>query len=211
VRKVFEPTERTRLKRRPHRGSHDARVIFGILDAGLVCHLAYMVDGQPVCTPTAYWREGDRLYWHGSAASRMLMTQASGGPVCLTVSHVDGLVPGRSGFTHSVLYRSVMVFGRPSPIIDAEAKRCHMDRLIERLYPGRTREIRPPTECELAAITVLGMTIEEASAKVRDGGVLDPSRSWRRSAGPAWCGWPRPSGPRSATPGCRPAPPCHPA
>jgi nitroimidazol reductase NimA-like FMN-containing flavoprotein (pyridoxamine 5'-phosphate oxidase superfamily) len=148
-------------------------VVFRILDAGLICHLGYVVDGQPVCTPTAYWRQGERLYWHGSSASRMLAAQARGVPVCLAVSHLDGLVLARSGFTHSVNYRSVMAFGRTALVADAAEKRRAAAALSERLAPGRTREIRPAHERELDAISVIAMTIEEASAKVRDAGVLD--------------------------------------
>jgi nitroimidazol reductase NimA-like FMN-containing flavoprotein (pyridoxamine 5'-phosphate oxidase superfamily) len=170
----FEPTEATRVRRRPQRASYDKAVVFAILDAGLVCHLAYVVDGRPFCTPTAYWREGERLYWHGSAASRMLDGHARGIPVCLTVSHLDGLVLSRSGFTHSVNYRSVMAFGHPALVTDQVEKRRASDAFIERLAPGRTREIRPAHDRELEAISVIGMRIEEASAKVRDAGVLDP-------------------------------------
>jgi nitroimidazol reductase NimA-like FMN-containing flavoprotein (pyridoxamine 5'-phosphate oxidase superfamily) len=181
----FEPTEKTRLRRRPQRGSYDADAIFAILDAAAIAHLGYVVDGQPFCTPTAYWREGDRLYWHGSAASRMIQAQAAGIPVCLTVTHVDGLVLGRSGFTHSILYRSVMAFGHPALVADEVEKRHAMDAFIERLHPGRTREIRPPTDGELEAISVLGMAIEEASAKVRDGGVIDADTDL---GAPCWAG-----------------------
>jgi nitroimidazol reductase NimA-like FMN-containing flavoprotein (pyridoxamine 5'-phosphate oxidase superfamily) len=170
----FEPTERTRVRRRPQRAAYDKQTVFAILDAGLICHLAYVVDGQPVCTPTVYWREGERLYWHGSASSRMLDAQSQGGPVCLAVSHLDGLVLARSGFTHSVNYRSVMVFGRPAPVTDPAEKRRAADALIERVASGRTREIRPAHDRELEAITVIAMPIEEASAKIRDAGVLDP-------------------------------------
>ncbi len=167
----FEPTDRTRLTRKPQRGSYDKAVIFGILDGGLMAHLAYVVDGQPFCTPTTYWRDGDRLYWHGSAAGRMTRAQAAGIPVCFTVSHLDGLVLGRSGLTHSALYRSVMAFGHAAPVTSAAAKRRAMDAFIGGLYPGRSGEVRPAHDAELSAITVLGMTIEEASAKIRDGGV----------------------------------------
>lgn len=106
----FPITRRNRVRRRPQRGFYDRATVYGILDAGLVCHVAYVIDGQPYCTPTSYWREGDRLYWHGSSASRMLERQAEGLPVCLTVTHLDGLVLARCGFNCSMNYRAVMAY-----------------------------------------------------------------------------------------------------
>jgi uncharacterized protein len=181
----FPPSDRTRLRRRPQRGRYDEASVFAVLDAGVICHIAYIVDGQPFVTPTAYWREGRRLYWHGSAASRMITTHAAGVPVCVTVSHLDGLVLGRSGFTHSILYRSVMAFGRTEAITDREAKRQAMHAFIDRLYPGRPAELRRLHDAELDAITVIGMTIDEAAAKVRDGGVIEKEEDL---GFPAWAG-----------------------
>lgn len=169
----FVPTERTRLRRRPQRGSYDRAAVFAILDAAMLCHIGYVIDGAPYVTPTSFWRDGDRLYWHGSAASRMLRTQSKGIPVCLTVTHIDGLVIGRSGFHHSINYRSVMAFGRAEMIENSEEKRAALEAFIDRLYPGRNREIRPILAKELAATSVMGMTIEEASAKVRTGDPID--------------------------------------
>jgi len=126
-----------------------------------------------VVTPTAFWRSGRRLYWHGAAAARSLRTPASGLPICLTATHVDGLVLGRSGFVHSVNYRSVMAFGHGRPIEDLQARRAALDAFLERLYPGRTAELRPISEAELKQISVVEMIIEEATAKVRAGGVKD--------------------------------------
>jgi len=167
---TYTPSGHTRLKRRPQRGSYDAAVIHAILDAGLVAHVGYVDEGQPVVTPTAYWRDGNRLFWHGSAAGRALRAQLLG-RVCVTVTLVDGLVLGRSGFTHSMLYRSVMAYGMPERVADPAAKRRAMDALIGGLYPGRPAEVRPAHESELAAITVVSMKLEEVSAKVRGGGV----------------------------------------
>jgi uncharacterized protein len=169
----FTPSEKTRLKRRPQRGSYDEATIFAILDAGVIGHVGYVIDGEPYVTPTAYWREGRRLYWHGAAASRMLRHQAEGLPVCVTVSHLDGFVLSRTGFTHSLLYRSVMAFGRTSPITDRETKRRAMEAFIDRLCPGRARTLRPMQAAELDAIALMSMVIEEASAKIRDGGVME--------------------------------------
>ena len=181
----FEVTERTRLRRRPARGAYDEATVFGILDAGLVAHVGYAVDGAPRVVATAYWREGRHLYWHGAAGSQALRAQAGGMPLCVTVSLVDGLVLGRSGFAHSLNYRSVMAFGRGEEVKDRDAKRRAMDAFIERLYPGRTRELRPVHDPELDMIAVIGMRIEEASAKVRSGGVNEKEEDL---AGPGWAG-----------------------
>ena len=178
------PSERTRLKRRPHRGHHDEATIFAILDAGLIAHVAMTIDGEPLVIPTAYWREGRRLYWHGSAAGR-LATQA-GKPVCVSVSHLDALAVGRSGIAHSVLYRSVIAFGTVALTTDLAAKRQAMARFIDRLYPGRAATIRPPLDAELQAITVASIALDEASAKIKDEGVNEVRAE--DFAVPAWAG-----------------------
>jgi nitroimidazol reductase NimA-like FMN-containing flavoprotein (pyridoxamine 5'-phosphate oxidase superfamily) len=181
----FPPSERTRLRRRPQRGAYDEATIFGILDAAVIAHIGYVADGQPLVTATAFWREGRRLFWHGSAGSRALRAQAQGAAVCVTVSQVDGLVLGRSGFAHSLLYRSVMAFGRTQAIEGRAEKRRAMDAFIERLYPGRTAELRPVRDVELDMIAVVAMEIEEASAKVRGGGVNEKEEDL---ANPGWAG-----------------------
>ena len=167
---AFAPTDLTRARRRPERVAYDEAAVYAVLDAGVLGHVGYVLDGQPVVTPTAYWRDGRRLYWHGAAASRMLQTVGAGIPVCLTVSHLDGLVLGASGFTHSINYRSAMAFGRARLIGDLEAKRAAMDAFIERLYPGRAATLRPASQAELKQIALAEMTIEQAAAKVRAGG-----------------------------------------
>jgi uncharacterized protein len=181
----FSPSERTRIRRKPGRGSYDEDKIFGILDAGVVCHVGYAVDGQAYVTPTAYWRDGRRLFWHGSAASRMTQAQARGMPVCVTVTHIDGFVLARTGFTTSLQYRSVMAFGRTSLIDDAEAKRTAMHAFIDRLFPGRSDMLRPIRQPELDAISLIAMTIDEASAKFRADAVLDKEEDL---AFPCWAG-----------------------
>ncbi len=108
----FAITKRNRVVRRPQRGKYDKATVYDILDAALVCHIAYVIDGQPYCTPTSFWREGDHLYWHGSSASRMLRSQAAGIPVCLTATHMDAILLARCGFNHSVDYRSAMAYGK---------------------------------------------------------------------------------------------------
>jgi hypothetical protein len=138
-----------------------------------MCHVGYVIDGLPYVTPTLFWRDGERLYWHGSSASRMLRAQREGIPVCLTVSHIDGLVLGRCAFRHSLNYRAVMVFGTAQAIEDEREKEAGFNGFIERLYPGRTGLMRPIAPQELKATMLLGMAIEEVSAKIRDDGPLD--------------------------------------
>lgn len=170
---AFTVSERNRLRRLHERGRYDRASVYAILDAAMVCHIAYVIDGQPYCTPTAFWREGDHLYWHGSSASRMLRSQRNGLAVCLTVTHLDGLVLARCGFNHSVDYRSAMCFGKAQIVADPAEKSAALDRMIDRFYPERAATLRPSTELELKATTVVGMAIEQASAKVRSKGVGD--------------------------------------
>ncbi len=173
-----------RVKRTPDRGRYDKKTIYAILDAALVCHIAYVIDGRPYCTPTSFWREGDHLYWHGSSASRMIRTQAPGVEVCLTVTHVDALVMARSGFHHSVNYRAVMAFGRAHIVEDSDEKQRLMDNFIDRVYPGRSRLVRPPNRQELKATTMMGMEIATASGKIRDKHVADEEEDY--ASVPAW-------------------------
>src|SRR5580658_10166485 len=158
----FTPTERTRVRRVHERGRYDRDTVFAILDAALMCHVGYVIDDRPYVTPTLFWREGERLYWHGSSASRMLRTQSRGIPVCLTVSHVDGLVLARSAFRHSLNYRAVMAFGTAALVTDEAEKEAGLNAFVERLYPGRTAKMRAILPQELKATRLLGMTIEEA-------------------------------------------------
>lgn len=160
------PSDRTRVRRLPKRGRYDRATIDAILDAAIVGHVAWVQDGQPFATPTAVWRQGDRLYWHGSAASRMLRA-VDGARVCLTVTHLDGLVLARSGFNHSVNYRSVMVLGTAHLVTDDVEAAASLDAFIEHLYPGRSAELRPMTAKERKATSVLWVDLAEASAKIR--------------------------------------------
>jgi nitroimidazol reductase NimA-like FMN-containing flavoprotein (pyridoxamine 5'-phosphate oxidase superfamily) len=178
-------SDRTRVRRKPERGRYDRAIIDAILDAALVGHVGYVVDGQPYVTPTAVWRQGDELYWHGSSASRMLRTTRTGIPVCVTVTQVDALVLARSGFDHSFDYRSVMLLGTAHEIEDEDAKRASLEAFVEHLFPGRWAQLRPPTRQELKATSVLAMPIAEASAKIRDIGAHDEpgDETW-----PAWGG-----------------------
>ena len=182
---AFPVTPKNRIKRLHERGSYDRTVIYPILDAAFLCHVAYVIDGQPFCTPTIHWREGDRLYWHGSSASRMLRQLKTGTPVCLTVSHLDGLVLARSGFNHSANYRSAMCFGTAHIVDDPEEKARALKAIVDRFYPGRTAELRPDDAQELKATMVIGMEIEEASAKARAKGVGDDEADYGL---PTWAG-----------------------
>jgi len=180
----FPVSQVNKVKRAPARGRYDKATIYAILDAALVCHIAYVIDGRPYCTPTGFWREGDHLYWHGSSASRMIRTQAEGIAVCLTVTHVDALVMARSGFHHSVNYRAAMCFGQAHIVEDPAQKLVLMDRFIDRIYPGRSKLIRQPNAGEFKGTTMMGMEIETASGKIRDTHVSDEEEDYAGVA--AW-------------------------
>jgi nitroimidazol reductase NimA-like FMN-containing flavoprotein (pyridoxamine 5'-phosphate oxidase superfamily) len=179
------PSAFAQVRRLHKRGAYDAATIHAILDAATHCHVAHVVDGRPVAMPTLHWRHGDRVYWHGSAASRMLATNAGGGEVCLTVTIIEGFVLARSGFNHSINYRSVACFGTPAEVTDPAAKSAALKHFMEHWLPGRWDTLRPPTRKELAATRVFSMPLTEASAKIREGGPHDPPNdaSW-----PTWAG-----------------------
>ncbi len=169
----LNPTERTTLKRLPKRGVYDHDVIYSILDEGLICHVGFVVDGKPFVIPTGYARSGDRLFIHGSGASRMLRALSKGIEVCVTVTLLDGLVLARSAFHHSMNYRSVLVFGTASVVEDEREKLEALRLFSEHIIEGRWAEVRPPTANELKATLVLTLPLEEASAKMRMGPPLD--------------------------------------
>ncbi len=172
----FPITERNRVRREHHRGSYDKEAVYAVLDAAPLCHVGYVLDGAPYVTPTIHWRHGDRLYWHGSAASRFLRA-AQGVPVCLTVSFMDGYVLARSAYNHSVNYRLAMAFGTARRIEDKKETGDALRYFVDGLFPGRWEGLRPMTEQELKATSVLWMDIEEASVKIRTGGPGDPEES----------------------------------
>lgn len=182
---AYHASTRARIKRNPKRAVYDRATVHAILDAAAICHIAYVIDGQPYCTPTIHWRDGERLYWHGSSASRMLRSQAQGLPVCLTVTHLDGLVLARSAFNHSANFRSAMVFGTAHLVEDPEEKRRALDDVTDRLFPGRRAELRAMTAQEIKATSVVAMDIEEASAKVRAVNVGDDDEDGHL---PVWAG-----------------------
>jgi nitroimidazol reductase NimA-like FMN-containing flavoprotein (pyridoxamine 5'-phosphate oxidase superfamily) len=181
----FTPTERTRVKRLPDRGKYDAETVHKILDEGFVCHVGFVVDGQPFVIPTNYARVGDTVYLHGSSASRMLKTLAGGVQLCVTVTLVDGLVLARSAFHHSVNYRSVVMLGKATLVEDPDEKMRALEAFTEHIVRGRWKDIRPPTELELKATTVLVMPLEEVSAKVRVGPPKDDAEDYSL---PIWAG-----------------------
>lgn len=173
----FETSTISRLTRKPERGSYDRQSVYAILDGSLVCHIGYVADGQAFATPTLFWRSGDTVYWHGSKHGRMIRALSAGQRVCVTVSHLDALNLGRSGIASSVQYRSVMAFGTTEAITEAGEKRIQMARLIDRKFPGRTSEQRPIHDQEIDQITVIRMPIDEATAKIKDGGVVERSEA----------------------------------
>jgi nitroimidazol reductase NimA-like FMN-containing flavoprotein (pyridoxamine 5'-phosphate oxidase superfamily) len=181
----FETTERSRVRRQPIRGAYDEASVFAILDAAVLAHVGYVIDGQPFVIPSAFWRVGRELYWHGAAAAKMLTTLGEGVPASVAVSLLDGFVMAPSGFKHSINYRSVVAFGRAHLVDAPEAKRAALDAFIERLWPGRASTLRPATDVELAKTSVVAMTIEEASAKSRSEGpmAIGEDIGW-----PAWAG-----------------------
>lgn len=181
----FTPTERTQVKRLPKRGKYDQETVFAILDSAFVCHVGFNVDGQPYVIPTNFGRSGDILYLHGSAASRMLRQLSEGIPVCVTVTHVDGLVLARSAFHHSVNYRSVVILGKARLVEDPAEKMEALRIFTEHVMKGRWDDVRQPTEQELKATTVLALPLEEVSAKVRTGGPVDDEGDYNL---PVWAG-----------------------
>jgi len=178
-------TARTTLKRLPQRGAFDRESINQILDEGFICHVGFAVDGQPYVIPTGYARAGDRLFIHGSQASRMLRTLGQGIDVCLTVTLIDGLVLARSAFHHSMNYRSVVVFGRATVVDEREEKLSALRALSDHMIPGRWDDVRKPSERELQLTTVLSLPLDEASAKVRTGPPLDDEEDYEL---PVWAG-----------------------
>ena len=181
----FNPTAKTTLKRLPKRGVFDRVVVHQILDEAFICHVGFVVDGQPFVIPTGYARVGDTIYIHGSAASRMLRSLAEGIEVCVTVTLLDGLVLARTAFHHSVNYRSVMILGRATLIEDAEEKMAALKAFTEQVVQGRWDDVRWPNEQELKATSVLRLPLAEVSTKVRTGPPLDDEEDMSL---PVWAG-----------------------
>ena len=179
----YQPTDRTSLRRLPERARYDAESVHSILDEGFICHVAFVVDGQPYALPTGYARIGETLFLHGSTGSRLGLRP--GMDVCVTVTLLDGIVLARSAFHHSFQYRSVMVLGRTQLVTDVSEKETALDALVEHFMPGRTADARRGSRRELAATAVLAVPLEEVSAKVRTG---DPKDDEEDYALPVWAG-----------------------
>lgn len=182
---TFPQTDRTKLKRLPKRGHFDRETVYAILDEGFICHVGFSVNGQPFVIPTGYARVDDKLYIHGSQASRMLRSLAGGLDACVTVTIVDGLVLARSAFHHSMNYRSVLVLGRATLVDDPKEKYDALVALSEHIVRGRWADVREPNEQEMKQTTVLCLPMEEASAKIRTGPPLDDEEDY---ALPMWAG-----------------------
>lgn len=178
------PSERTRIRRLPDRGHYDADTLHSIIDAAMVCNIAFQSNGTVHAVPTLHWRDGGYLYIHGAKASRMLKALTAG-EACVTLSLVDGLVFARSAFHHSMNYRAVVIYGRFEAVDDPVEKTRLFHSLIDKLAPGRWDALRPMTEKERNATTLLRIPINEASAKIRSGGVKDDDEDlpW-----PVWAG-----------------------
>lgn len=181
----FEQTERTTLKRLPNRAEYDRERVYEILDEAFICHVGFVFDGQPYVIPTGYGRVGEKLYIHGSAASRMLRTLKGGVDVCVTVTLIDGLVLARSAFHHSMNYRSVVILGKAVAVEDPAEKMEALRALTDHIVPGRWDEVREPDEGELRATIVLSLPLVEASAKIRTGPPIDDEPDYEL---PVWAG-----------------------
>jgi nitroimidazol reductase NimA-like FMN-containing flavoprotein (pyridoxamine 5'-phosphate oxidase superfamily) len=181
----FAVTERTRVMREANRAVYDRETIYKILDEGFVCHVGFAVEGQPYVIPTMFARVQDAIYFHGSAASRMLRGASGGLPVCVTVTLLDGLILARSVFNHSMNYRSVVALGNAALISGPEEKLEALHAFTEKLIPGRWQDARQPTEQELKATSILKLPLTEVSAKVRTGGVEDDAADYALSV---WAG-----------------------
>jgi uncharacterized protein len=182
---AYVPSARTRVVREPQRGVYDRETAYKILDEAFICHVGFVVDGQPYVIPTGFGRDGDNLYIHGSAASRMLRRVNDGIPVCVTVTLLDGLVLARSIFNHSMNYRSVVVLGTAKVIEDPQEKLVALKTLSDHIIPGRWDDSRQPNEQELKATSILRMPIQEFSAKVRQGPAIDDEEDY---SFPTWAG-----------------------
>jgi len=174
----YTPTPRTRVVREAHRAVYDREAAYAILDEGFLCHVGFVVDGQPFVIPTSYGRKDANLYIHGSAASRMLRNMKDAIPVCITVTLLDGLVLARSIFNHSMNYRSVVILGKATLVDDPEEKLEVLRLLSEHILPGRWAESRQPNASELKQTSVLRLPIEEFSAKVRSGPAIDDEEDY---------------------------------
>src|SRR6202140_895979 len=185
VPEIIPPTERTRVVRESHRGAYDRKTIAKILDEGYVFHVGFSIDGQPYVIPTLFARVGDAIYFHGSAASRMLRNASTGIAVCVTVTLTDGFVLARSVFNHSMNYRSVVALGKATLVEAPDGKLEALRAFTEKILPGRWEDARQPNEKELKATSILKLELTEVSAKVRSGPAQDDEEDYVL---PVWAG-----------------------
>lgn len=179
------PSDRTRVRRIAENARYDSTTLYAIIDAAYLCHVAFSDDKGTHCIPMACWREGEHLYIHGSNGGRMVKHLAGGAQVCITISHLDGLVLARSAFNHSMNYRSAMVYGQFEIVNDDAAKRASLAAFMDKIAMGRQAEIRPGNDKEFAATTVLRIALAEAACKVRQGGPADDAEDMGVAA---WAG-----------------------
>jgi hypothetical protein len=197
----FPITDRNRVRRRSQRGEYDRETVDAILDEALVCHVGFSVDEQPYVIPTIHARVEDTLYLHGSTANRMMKTLAAGGPACVTTTLIDGLVLARSAFHHSMEYRSVVVFGTARAVTEHDEKLEALKQVVEKIMPGRWEDTRRPNDAEMKSTLVIAISIEQASAKIRKGGVTDEEEDYALQH---WAGVvPLSLQPREAVPDCQ--------
>lgn len=174
---TLDSTSRTKLNRLPERGSFDVDAIHTVLDSTPMCHVAYIFEGKPAIVPTLQWREGERVYWHGSTGANSHLA-AKANEVCLNVCQFDGLVLARSAFHHSANYRSVTLFGTPEPVTEHEEKGRLLKNFVDGLYPGRWEQLRPIKDKEIRATSILSLPITEASVKTRSGPPADAEEDY---------------------------------
>lgn len=182
---AYAVTPLNRVKRLHEKARYDQAAVHGVIDATPMAHIGYAIDGQPFATPTLVWRQGGALYWHGSSASRMVRHLAPGAPACVTFTQLDGLVMARSGFNHSVLYRTAMCFGTARLITDPDEKAAQLLMAVDRFFPGRSAALRPISAQETKATGLIRLDIESAVAKIADGGVEDEAEDYTH---PVWAG-----------------------
>ncbi|MFC3050353.1 pyridoxamine 5'-phosphate oxidase family protein [Kordiimonas pumila] len=181
---AFKRNDRNRIKRGHKRGHYDQKTVYDIIDSHFLCHVAYEVDGQPFIVPTSHWREGNKLYWHGSIKSQMIRHLAKGNSATVSVTHIDGLVLARSAFSTSVNYRSAICYGTPTLVTDKDEWVRVMKLFFDKLAPERWEQLRPMTDQEYKATGLLEMDIEDAAAKVR----ADPPGDGEEADWPIWAG-----------------------
>ena len=181
----YEPTERTRVRRLPDRGSYDRATVHAILDEALIAHVGITTPNGPVVLPLTFARIDETVYFHGAVANHLLRTAKGGTEVCLTVTLLDGLVLAKSAFHHSMNYRCVVAMGEARVVEEAEEKRLALDAIVDRVAPARSKEARSPNDSELRSTLVLALPLVEVSAKIRTGGPIDDEADadWPARAG----------------------------